>query len=102
MNIFFIASKAGLQQKDVLEVLELTNISSNLMLEKGGVMVKGEFPTHQPLSHMQKDLRLALGMSESLDQPLPIVATINELFKRAKRAGYSEHDSSAIYLKSKF
>lgn len=31
----FVASKAGLQQKDVLEVLELTNISSNLMLEKG-------------------------------------------------------------------
>lgn len=65
-------------------------------------MVKGEFPTHQPLSHMQKDLRLALGMSESLDQPLPIIATINELFKQAKRSGYSEHDASAIYLKSKF
>lgn len=97
-----LASKAGLQQKDVLEVLELTNISSNLMLEKGNVMVKGEFPTHQPLSHMQKDLRLALGMSESLDHPLPIIATINEIYKQAKRAGYSEHDSSAIYLKSKF
>lgn len=66
------------------------------------VMVKGEFPTHQPLSHMQKDLRLALGMSEALEHPLPIVATINEIFKRAKRAGYSEHDSSAVYLKSKF
>lgn len=92
-------------------------------------MVKSEFPTHQPLSHMQKDLRLALGMtffdiyvlkfciklipihsrslsfvgmSESLDHPLPIIATINEIYKQAKRAGYSEHDSSAIYLKSKF
>lgn len=66
------------------------------------VMVKGEFPTHQPLSHMQKDLRLALGMSESLDQPLPITASINEIYKQAKRAGYAEHDASAIYLKSKF
>lgn len=65
-------------------------------------MVKGEFPTHQPLSHMQKDLRLALGMSESLDQSVPIIATINEIYKQAKRAGYSEHDSSAIYWKSKF
>lgn len=36
----FEASKAGLQQKDVLEVLELTNISSNLMLEKGNGMFK--------------------------------------------------------------
>lgn len=42
ITTFFIfdtlASKAGLQQKDVLEVLELTNISSNLMLEKGNGM----------------------------------------------------------------
>lgn len=29
------ASKAGLQQKDVLEVLELTNMASQLILEKG-------------------------------------------------------------------
>lgn len=65
-------------------------------------MVKGEFPTHQPLSHMQKDLRLALGMSEALDHPLPITATINEIYKQAKRTGYAEYDSSAIYLKSKF
>lgn len=36
----FSASKAGLQQKDVLEVLELTNISSHLMLEKGNGMSK--------------------------------------------------------------
>lgn len=66
------------------------------------VMVKGDFPTHQPLSHMQKDLRLALGMSEILDHPLPITANVNEIYKQAKRSGYSEHDSSAIYLKNKF
>lgn len=29
------ANKAGLQQKDVLEILELTNTASTLMLEKG-------------------------------------------------------------------
>lgn len=65
-------------------------------------MVKGEFPTHHPLSHMQKDLRLALGMSEILEHPLPITAAINEIYKQAKLTGYSDHDSSAIYLKSKF
>lgn len=57
-------------------------------------MVKGDFATNQPLSHAQKDLRLALGMSETLEHPLPIIATINEIYKQAKRAGYSEHDSS--------
>jgi len=97
-----LASKAGLQQKDVLEVLELTNMSSQLMLEKGNAMVKGEFITHQPLTHVQKDLRLTLGMAEILEHPLPITATTNEIYKHAKRLGYSEHDSSAIYIRSKF
>lgn len=65
-------------------------------------MINGDYATKQPLSHAQKDLRLALGMSETLEHPLPIIATINEIYKQAKRAGYSEHDSSAVYLKSKF
>lgn len=37
-----VANKAGLQQKDVLEILELTNTSSTLMLEKGN----GEYIFH--------------------------------------------------------
>jgi hypothetical protein len=32
------ADRAGLQQKDVLEVLELTAIASPIMLEKGNGM----------------------------------------------------------------
>lgn len=31
----FTADRAGLQQKDVLEVLELTNMSSEMLLQKG-------------------------------------------------------------------
>jgi hypothetical protein len=31
----FAADRAGLQQKDVLEVLELTNMASQMILEKG-------------------------------------------------------------------
>lgn len=65
-------------------------------------MVKGEYTTHEPLTHVQKDLRIALGMSEILEHPLPITATTNEIYKHAKRLGYSEHDSSAIYIRSKF
>lgn len=65
-------------------------------------MIKGDFATHQPLTHTQKDLRLALAMSEAYDHPLPITATTNEIYKHAKRVGYAEHDSSAVYIRSKF
>lgn len=65
-------------------------------------MIKGDFTTKQPLSHAQKDLRLALAMSELYDHPIPIAATTNEIYKHAKRLGFGVHDSSAIYMRSRF
>ena len=43
----------GLQQKDVLEVLELTGLNCPSILQKGKAIIDGGFPTHQPLQHMQ-------------------------------------------------
>ncbi|XP_021712402.1 putative oxidoreductase GLYR1 homolog [Aedes aegypti] len=80
-----LADQAGLQQKDVLEVLELTSMSSELELK-----------------HMQKDLKLALNMAEGLEHPLPITAASNEVYKHAKRLGYGSHDSSAVYVRARF
>lgn len=97
-----LADRAGLQQKDVLEVLELTNMSSEMLLQKGNAIIKGEFPTHQPLKHMQKDLKLALGMADGLEQSLPITAASNEVYKHAKRLGYGSHDASAVYVRARF
>ncbi|XP_053672794.1 cytokine-like nuclear factor N-PAC [Anopheles nili] len=97
-----LADRAGLQQKDVLEVLELTNMSSEMMLQKGNAIIKGEFPTHQALKHMQKDLKLALSLADGLEQSLPITAASNEVYKHAKRLGYGSHDASAVYVRARF
>lgn len=97
-----LADRAGLQQKDVLEVLELTSMSSEMLLQKGNAIIKGEFPTHQPLKHMQKDLKMALDMADGLVQSLPITAASNEAYKHAKRLGYSSHDASAVYVRARF
>ncbi|XP_065090127.1 cytokine-like nuclear factor N-PAC isoform X3 [Ochlerotatus camptorhynchus] len=97
-----LADRAGLQQKDVLEVLELTSMSSEMLMQKGNAIIKGEFPTHQPLKHMQKDLKLALNMADGLEQSLPITAASNEVYKHAKRLGYGSHDASAVYVRARF
>lgn len=97
-----LADRAGLQQKDVLEVLELTSMSSEMVMQKGNAMIKGEFPTHQPLKHMQKDLKLALNLAEGLEQSLPLTAASNEVYKHAKRLGYGSHDASAVYVRARF
>lgn len=97
-----LADRAGLQQKDVLEVLELTGLACPTILGKGKAIIDGGFPTHQPLQHMQKDLKLSLNMGDQLEQPLPLTASANEVFKHAKRLGYGEHDVSAVYIRARF
>lgn len=97
-----LADRAGLQQKDVMEVLELTNMSSDMMLQKGKAIIKGEFPTHHALKYMQKDLKLALSLADGLEQSSPITAASNEVFKHAKRLGYGSHDASAVYVRARF
>lgn len=97
-----LADRAGLQQKDVLEVLELTSMSSDMLVQKGNAIIKGEFPVNQPLKHMQKDLKLALNMADGLEQSLPITAASNEVYKHAKCLGYGSHDASAVYVRARF
>ena len=125
-----LADRAGLQQKDVLEVLELTGLACPILMNKGRSIIDGGFPTHQPLQHMQKDLKLSLNMGDTLEQPLPLTASANEVtivrlqlsnvqkifynplkcfhiylsqvFKHAKRLGYGEHDVSAVYIRARF
>ena len=74
-----LADRAGLQQKDVLEVLELTGLACPILLNKGKSIIDGGFPPHQPLQHMQKDLKLSLSMGDTLEQPLPLTASANEV-----------------------
>ncbi|KAG8231327.1 hypothetical protein J437_LFUL011720 [Ladona fulva] len=97
-----LADRAGLQQKDVLEVLELTSLSCPTIIEKGKCIIEGGFQCHLPLQHLQKDLKLSLCMGDQLEQPLPLTAAANEVFKHAKRLGYGDHDASSVYIRARF
>ena len=86
-----LADRAGLQQKDVLEVLELTGLACPILLNKGKSIIDGGFPTHQPLQHMQKDLKLSLNMGDTLEQPLPLTASANEVSQTCCDVTQSHH-----------
>ena len=60
-------------------------------------IAKGAFTVAFPLKHMQKDLRLALALGDTLGQPLFSAAAANETFKKAKALGFSEQDFCAVY-----
>lgn len=97
-----LADRAGLNQADLLDVLALTPLASPHLILKGRAMIESTYSTHQPLAHMQKDLKLALGLGDTLEQSLPLTATTNEIFKHAKRLGYANHDVSAVYIRARF
>ena len=45
----------------------------------------------------QKDLRLALELSETVSQTMPCVSAANELYKRAMGAGMADQDMASVY-----
>lgn len=55
-----------------------------------------------PLQHVQKNLMLALNLADELEHPTPITAVTNEVFKNARRHGYSDYDISAVYLRNRW
>ncbi|XP_070492348.1 cytokine-like nuclear factor N-PAC [Chironomus tepperi] len=97
-----LAEKAGLQTDTFLEVMSNTNLRSDLIMDKGLAMIDTRFSQiNLPLQHMQKDLRLAINMSDSLNNPMPLTTIANEAYKNARRAGLNENDASAIYYRAR-
>ncbi|KAL1345110.1 glyoxylate/succinic semialdehyde reductase 2, chloroplastic [Arachis duranensis] len=99
-----LSEKVGLDPKVLVEVVSQGAISAPMYSTKGPSMIQSVYPTAFPLKHQQKDLRLALGLAESVSQSTPIAAAANELYKVAKSHGLSDEDFSAVIeaLKSKF
>ncbi|MDD2898825.1 MAG: NAD(P)-dependent oxidoreductase [Desulfuromonadaceae bacterium] len=92
-----LASSAGLDMAQLLEVLDSGAVSNPMFRLKGPLIASNrEFPAAFPLKHMQKDLRLALRLAEDVGQPLFTTATINELFKKALAGGLGDLDFAAV------
>lgn len=91
-----LSEKVGLDPKVLVEVVSQGAISAPMFSMKGPSMVQSLYPTAFPLKHQQKDLRLALGLAESVSQPTPIAAAANELYKVAKSRGLNDEDFSAV------
>ncbi len=89
--------KGGLDGAEILDVLDAGAMAGPMFRAKGPMLLSGAYPTSFPLKHMQKDLRLALALSEKLDQNLALTAASNELFKRARIAGNGDKDIGAVF-----
>lgn len=92
-----LGEKSGLAAQDILDVLDAGAISNPMFRLKGGVIAGGYYDTNFPLKHMQKDLRLAVNLGDSVNQPLHTASAANEVFKRAKELGFGDEDFAAVF-----
>ncbi|KAF4362041.1 hypothetical protein F8388_023893 [Cannabis sativa] len=91
-----LSEKVGLDPNVLIKVISQGAISAPMYSMKGPSMIQSVYPTAFPLKHQQKDMRLALGLAESVSQSTPIAAAANELYKVAKSQGLSDQDFSAV------
>ena len=96
-----LGDKVGLEQTDILEVLAQGAINNPMFQLKGPLMAEGNFTPAFPLKHMQKDMRLALLLGDSYDQPLYTSSAANNAYIRARKNGYSDEDFSAVIKNEK-
>jgi 3-hydroxyisobutyrate dehydrogenase-like beta-hydroxyacid dehydrogenase len=92
-----LAMKAGLDLKQVGEVITSSGINSGLIERKVENIVTGSYAPAFPLKHMHKDLGLMVSTSIDLDASLPATGLTHQLYTAARASGFAEEDFSAIY-----
>jgi 3-hydroxyisobutyrate dehydrogenase len=98
-----LADSLGLQLRDILEIIGLSNLNSDFIAEKGLVIVDEKFrEPSKKVDTMQNDLKMALEFGDTLEQPLPLVGASKEVFKSAKRMGFGSEDCAAVYFALNF
>lgn len=92
-----LGTEAGLEGKDILDVLSAGALNCPMYGLKGPKMLQGDYDPAFPLKHQQKDVRLAVGLGDQLGMALPVAAAANESLKRGRAAGYEDDDMSKVF-----
>jgi 3-hydroxyisobutyrate dehydrogenase-like beta-hydroxyacid dehydrogenase len=91
-----LATKAGLNPTDVLDVLHVTDFRSPIFDGVGPSLVERDFSTDFALRHMLKDANLIAQLAEELRVPVPAGAVVRELLKAAVNEGWGDENASAL------
>ena len=91
-----LATKAGLNPRDVLGVLHVTDFKSPIFDGVGGALVERNFETFFALNLMLKDANLIARFAEELRSPIPAAAVIRENIKAAVNKGWGDENASAF------
>ncbi|MEH2378526.1 MAG: NAD(P)-dependent oxidoreductase [Nostoc sp.] len=91
-----LATKAGLNPKDVLDVLHVVDFRSPIFDGVGKMLVNRDFTPSFALKHMLKDANLIARFAQDLNSPTPAAAMVRETLKVAVNQGWGEENASAL------
>ncbi|XP_030069162.1 cytokine-like nuclear factor N-PAC isoform X2 [Microcaecilia unicolor] len=92
-----LAQVTGQSQQSFLDILNQGQLASIFLDQKCQNILQGNFKPDFYLKYIQKDLRLAIALGDSVNHPTPMAAAANEVYKRAKALDQSDNDMSAVY-----
>ena len=95
------AEKAGLNGKDVVEVISQGAAGSWQMENRFETMVDNHFDHGFAVDWMRKDLKICLDTSEQIGASLPITALVNEFYKDVQKMGGGRWDTSSLIARLK-
>jgi 3-hydroxyisobutyrate dehydrogenase-like beta-hydroxyacid dehydrogenase len=96
-----LAQSSDLPLDSLCEILGLGAMGCPMVKGKLPKIIAGDFQPQFPLKHQQKDLRLALELGASHDQPLPVISAANDLLIRAIDQGHGDKDFCAAFETAK-
>lgn len=91
-----LGRQAGLDPRQMLEVLGETSVRSPHLTAKGRMMIEGDFEPSFALKYMQKDFDLVMEASHELKTPLFASAIAHQVYTAANVAGYGDLDYASV------
>jgi len=91
-----LGRQAGLDPRQMLEILGETAVSSPHLKNKGRMMIEGKFEPAFALKYMQKDFDLIMEAAHELKTPLFTSAIAHQVYTAANVAGYGDLDYSSV------
>ncbi|GFQ67004.1 putative oxidoreductase GLYR1 homolog [Trichonephila clavata] len=96
-----LVERMNLSKNNLKEVLDLSSITCRLFTEKGLAMATNNFTADHSLKYQQSNLKMMLELGNKYSQPMALASAANEVYKKAIRLKYSNHDMSAVYFGAK-
>lgn len=91
-----LGRQAGLDPRQMLEILGETSVSSPHLKNKGRMMIEGHFEPAFALKYMQKDFDLIMEAAHELKTPLFTSAIAHQVYTAANVAGYGDLDYASV------